>query len=227
MQAIGTKSVASFLTWIITAALFLSAVSGGIVILMVIVLMITSSESQDFLVSAWPVWVDRVQAPFALVAAHRNVSELALNVNQGTLHFASTGLGYYLLKLLDAVFNIGVVVVILALLRQIFATLAQNHPFTPENARKLRTIAILILLIAPYNLLKSLVYYLYITRHVSVSGGDFLYWSEWFRSASMEGKILIVPEVGIQPLLIGLVLLVIAELFRIGAELQTDKESII
>jgi hypothetical protein len=85
----------------------------------------------------------------------------------------------------------------------------------------------LILLIAPYNLLKSLVYYLYFTRNVSVAGGEFLYWSEWFRSASGEGKILIVPEVDFQPVLIGLVLLVIAELFRIGAELQADKEAII
>jgi hypothetical protein len=131
MQALGTKSVASFLTWMITAALFLSAVGGGIAILIMVVLIITSTESQDFLVSAWPVWVDRAQAPFELVAAHRNLKELKLNVNQGTLHFASAGVGYYFFKLLDAVFSIGVVVVILALLRHIFATLAQNHPFTP------------------------------------------------------------------------------------------------
>ena len=227
MQATRTRSVATVLRWMINVALFIVSVSGGLTLLLMVVIMVTSTHPKDMLVSAWPVWVDQVQTPFELVATSRNLKELALNVNKGSLHFSSTDIGYYALKLLDAMVSIGIVVAVLALLRQIFDTLALNHPFIPENARKLRTIAILVLVIAPYNLLKSLVYYLYITRNVAVQGGEFLYWSEWFRSGSGEGKILIVPQVDFLPVLVGLVLLVIAELFRIGAELQQDKESII
>jgi hypothetical protein len=186
-----------------------------------------SSQDEGELMSAWPVKLyPPVESTYSTAPSHSQIVNPVIKINEGTIEFTSSEFGYYLLKALDVIITFACVIYITYLLREIFRTLSNNHPFTSENARRLRTIAILIVLVVPYKILRSILYYSYIKSNIALKGGEWIDWRGFFK-LDTKGSILLTMDLDVNALILGILLLLITEIFRIGAALQEDKDSII
>jgi hypothetical protein len=101
-----------------------------------------------------------------------------------------------------------VVVFVLLCLRRIFASLVEGYPFTLDNARRIRWIAVIVLCGEIVIKLVEFFTQRYIRSNFEAEGltlnADF--------------------ALDLSTIFVGLVLLVLSELFRIGSELQREKE---
>jgi hypothetical protein len=101
-----------------------------------------------------------------------------------------------------------VVLLVLSFLRRIFASLVDGHPFTMDNARRIRWIAITVLC-------------------GEVAGSVVVFITQRYIRSNFESQGLTLNAdlaLDLSTIFVGLVLLVLAELFRIGSELQIDKD---
>jgi hypothetical protein len=90
----------------------------------------------------------------------------------------------------------------------------------------LRTIAILIVLVVPYKILRSVLYYSYIKSNLTLKGGEWIDWWGFF-GLDVKGNVLLTIDIDVSALVLGILLLLTTEIFRIGTALQEDKDSII
>jgi len=96
-------------------------------------------------------------------------------------------------------------------LRKIFRSLRAGEPFAYENFARLRKIGVFVLLFAVLGLGKSLFNRYLLSQHF------------WYHGKTYSGRL----SLGIDVILIGLVILVFAEIFRHGYKLKTENESFI
>jgi hypothetical protein len=186
-----------------------------------------SSQDAGELMSAWPVKLyPPVESTYSTSPSHSQIVNPVIKINEGTIEFTSSEFEYYLLKALDVIITFACVIYITLLLREIFRTLSNNHPFTSENAQRLRTIAILIILVVPYKILRSVFYYSYIKSNLTLKGGEWIDWWGFF-GLDVKGNVLLTIDIDVSALVLGVLLLLTTEIFRIGTALQEDKDSII
>jgi len=102
---------------------------------------------------------------------------------------------------------LGFVSYVLGKLRGVFQTLTAGHPFVPENAARIRAVAIAVMVGEVVRAAIVFAENLYARTHVAVSGLQFDRW----------------PQVEIQTLVHGLIILVIAEVFRLGTRLDEEQ----
>ncbi len=200
-------------------------VIAAVVVLATFTLTVFSEE--DTLLSAWPVTLSEQPADVALTADDPTVYDLSLTVSQGVIRFSADTAAHYLLKLVDALLLFGVAITITVLLKRITNTLRASSPFVISNARRLRIIALLLIGLVPYDVLKGLVYRSFLMSRTSVISGEYISFFNGPSSSTENQPVWIDLPVDVQPLLIGLVLLVIAEVFRSGVLLRLDNESIV
>ncbi|HAG91679.1 MAG TPA: hypothetical protein DCL41_07390 [Bdellovibrionales bacterium] len=99
------------------------------------------------------------------------------------------------------------VLMVIRLLRQLFKTFAEDSPFTKSNIRRLRLIAVGIL-------------------GISISSGLFSFINAYLLSQQFGGEgIRLVARGGfnISTLFAGVVIFILAEIFRLGAELEDER----
>ena len=110
--------------------------------------------------------------------------------------------------LVFAFFMLGFATAIVYQLRRIFANLKAGQPFIPENARRIRAIGLLVILAC------------LVQSFLGFGLGTIL-----AKNLAIEG-VTIRPQLnfGLDGFLIGLVILVLAEVFRYGAALQEDRD---
>lgn len=224
MEVIHHQPLVALLRRLVNVALFVEV---GIAAVTVIMFIMTASSPDDRLLSAWPVEIEEYVPVATLTTSNEHLSDLTLVQNRGTIEFSSDSVGYYLLKFADTVLVFALAIGITLLLRKVFRSLSNHHPFTAANAQRIRRIALLVILIAPYSLLKSLVYRYYIVRNIAIDGKEYVSFSDLFSRGLFEHEVWIDLNVDLLALFIGLVLLIIAEVFRIGVLIQTDNESIV
>ena len=107
-------------------------------------------------------------------------------------------------------------------LRRITAAIAANNPFTAETVRSFRRLCLYMLAGAPLTLARESAISLYIRSHFEV-GNERLHFGMW--SLGTLGDIL---ESSVMVFVfLGLCLLVMAEIFRIGFEYKQDSQSIV
>jgi len=93
-------------------------------------------------------------------------------------------------------------------LRRVFETLIAGNPFVPENAIRIRAVAIAVIV---GELARAAVVYaenLYATTHVAIAGVRFDTW----------------PRPSLTTIGLGLIILVIAEVFRLGTRLDEEQQ---
>ncbi len=225
MKILGQNSVAHNIQTLLGFFLYMQI--GAALISAVFFIMAISSGDEGGLLSTWPVTVyPPVESPYSTVATHPHIFEPDIRINEGTIQFSSREVGYYLLKAIDGVLVFAYLIYITYLLREIFRTLSSHQPFTTINVRRLRIIALLVLLVVPYQILRSIAYYSYIKNNIRITGGEWINWGGFF-GLEAKGNILLTLDVDMGALFTGVLLLIITEIFRIGTALQEDKESII
>lgn len=97
---------------------------------------------------------------------------------------------------------------VVRLLRQIFATLVEDRPFLAENAGRVRRIGVAILVLAFVQWVGELLSGTYIARHVHLEGVSFM--------------VRLNPDLTM--IFFGFLVLILAEVFRRGAQLQEDND---
>ncbi len=205
MKAIGKRSVASVLKLLVTAAWYLQfAVFCGVLGLFVYIF-----TQKEYIGSDVPVKVHEYPRVTGIASASPDLQDTYLTLNAGMLHVEQR-INWQLMVAMLAYF-IGFAALCLTithLLRQIFATLTTRQPFDPQNANRLRRIALLVMLFAPLELCND------VFMHAVVSN-----------NFSRE-KVKFALQLGInfQVIILGAVLLVIAEVFRVGTQLREENE---
>jgi hypothetical protein len=133
-------------------------------------------------------------------------------VREQLLSFTDNSLGRKLLQTLHNLVNIGVLMFITWLLLQIFKSLAQDNPFGAGNAQRIRWMGFAVLFLVFFDAVEAFMSRFYTAATVTISGAQLHRYNYSF---------------DLETFLLGLLLLILAEVFRRGAEYQADSESIL
>ncbi|MGB3179891.1 MAG: hypothetical protein WBB45_00770 [Cyclobacteriaceae bacterium] len=227
MERTAPNRLIGFLKRLTDAALIFE---GGFLLLSLVFYLFTVFGN-DELISAWPVHfavpTEQVatEPAYKVVVTGGSITSAALLANEGELSFTSSGSGYYLLKLADILVPFAIAIWITYLARRLFQSLKAQSPFTAENPGLIRNIALLLILLLPYSLLRAWIYHSYIRERILMEGIEYGKLTTLF---SETGPTLWLDwSPNLEALLAGLLLLVVAEIFRTGEVLKTDNEAII
>ncbi|WKN42578.1 DUF2975 domain-containing protein [Tunicatimonas pelagia] len=224
MQYVRHKKLISTLRGLVIFALILEILMAAMVL---IIFATTIISSEDTLLSAWPVEVGAAVTDLRTSSIHPHLSDVAVTINQGSIQFSSESVDYYLLKFLEIALGFAITIGVTWLLIRILSSLQHQRIFTTENAHRLRNIALLVILATPYSLIKSLTYRGYIATTIEVEGKEYANLFDTFSANLSSNQIWLSFDTNWQALLTGLILLIIAEVFRVGVLIKLDNESIV
>jgi hypothetical protein len=212
MKAIGRKSVSSVLKKIISVIFYLE-------FLLVLTLPMVFLDD-DGIRYSWPVTLDAINIQPVVTSAKPRITDFAVHEryqisDQSTkkvLSFEDATMGRRLLQTLHNIVNIAAILLITCWLKKLFTDLASNKPFTDKNSKRVQWISWVVLALVFFDVIQSLLYRAYTASTVSITGASLDVYDFGF-----DGR----------AFLLGLLLLVIAELFKRGYEYQSDSESIV
>lgn len=203
MQTLGKGSLAWWLKLLLDVLWWIFALIICVVLLVMIAGLISGPDSQ--LNVDLNVQFNLDDAAYDIRPAESGVSEATIKKATGQLNFKTRFFtpffAWWLIQL-------GVALVILYQLRKLFAALAAKAPFELSNAKRVRFIAVTILVAQALGALMSVVY----TRQL--------------RETFVTQGLTITPtwNFNLGVIILALMLLVIAEVFRIGAEMKAEQD---
>lgn len=208
MKTLGKYSLASFIRFIISAAWYIQ-----LFFLVFLTFAITVKFFKDGTTEPTPETVavrltqSRPVAVTTVASAKLTAAELKLDAGQLTFNHQSSKqiIGFNLLSMWVA---FAISLSITYLLRQIFRSLTQSNPFVVHNAQRLRIIAFLIMFSAVTSFAHDAVVNWFLQQ-------NFLLHNSGIRAHLV---------IDLKTLMAGLIVLVIAEIFRIGARLQEEQD---
>ena len=205
MKVIGKRSIASVLKFIITAAWYLQFV----LLAFVLGVLLLVFFSKDFVDSDLEVKLVQPQTIEEVASANPAFWDASLKLNEGVLHY-KTRIDWKLVlfSLSYVLIFFGLTLSVTYLLRKIFSTLTHETPFIHENAVRIRKIAFLIMLLAPLEFTEKVYHHLVASYYFTLAGD----------------RIATHLTFDFQKLLFGLILLIIAEVFRVGTQLKEENE---
>ncbi|WP_235299681.1 DUF2975 domain-containing protein [Portibacter marinus] len=220
MHQLRFKGLLKIFLWTINLALIVEIAIAAIVIILMLVII----NSDENLVSGWSAFLPEINESYT-VSQSPKIETATASAREVHIQFSATGMIYYFLKFIETIFNLSIIIWITFLLGKIFRSLHNEHPFTVRNAIRLRTIASLIIAIIPFSTIQSLVYRNYISNNISIEGKTYVY--SIFPMELAKNEIWLDFQMNLQYLLIGGLLLLVAEIFRIGVFFKEDSESIL
>ncbi len=150
---------------------------------------------------------DLAPAAFTAEAATLGVEGVLVKEASGTFHFRSTNVALLATWLGALALWLTAGLVVIHHLRRLFQTLAAGAPFAPANASRIRAIGLVVLALELCYRLLVLLQSLFLRHHFETSG---LVFRVEFRPS-------------LTLVFLGLVLLVISEIFRLGTALERDQ----
>ena len=207
MQLFGNRSLAWVLKWITDAAILFLL----IILVWVLVYMRTSPPGGQL-----PFLLD-LELPnqiFEPTSAETEVTGLVSAYTQITFRMESGSWQGTVLGVSGMVVGFGVLVWILWLLRMILSSLVARQPLTSVNGRRFRSIGLLLLFNWVFGGLWRISAYFYLQQHFQLPPfpGYFRLFREHFELTN---------------LFLALLILLMAEILRLGAEYRTDSEKVI
>lgn len=197
--------MASVLKFILGAAWYLQ----WVLLVFVVCVLVVAFAARDTVENDAPVNLLYHQEIPGLETTHPDFSDPVLRLKEGVLHYkARVEWKMVLMAFAHIGFQFFITLSITYLLRKIFRTLTHEVPFLPQNALRIRKIGILIMLLPPLHFFENAYHYWAASTHFTLAGEKL-------------GTHL---EFDFQTLLLGLVVLIIAEVFRIGTQLQQENE---
>jgi serine phosphatase RsbU (regulator of sigma subunit) len=210
MKLLGRWSLASFMKLVIDVPYYFLLVILPVVFVIALWLALTPGHSGSVQIEI-PVRFQLDPASHPIVTSRQDIQDVAITQVHGTLQvrgrvsrmgIAWAGWGY-------GIISMGVVLFVLNRLRAIFRTLRDQNPFVPLNASRIRMIGIVLVLGELANTGLGAWYAERVTREISVAGLTLN--ADW----SLNGWVIFS----------GLILLMVAEVFRLGADMKGDLET--
>lgn len=212
MKALGSKSISSVFTRAITLAWYLE-----FLLLLTPPLVFLDDDGIRY---SWPVTLASQNTKPAIGPASDRITafelhgraDVKLTSSGQTLSFEDSTLGRRLLQTLHNLVYIGLILFVTWQLKKIFSAFSRNQPFAGNNAGRIKWIAFSILFLVFFDVWEDILHRLYTTSTIMLSGATFDPYSFRFDFRTFT---------------LGLVLVVLAEVFRQGFEYQADSESIL
>jgi hypothetical protein len=210
MKLLGRWSLASFIKLVIDVPYYFLLVVLPVVFVAALWLALTPAHSGSVQIEI-PVRFQLDPASHPIVTSRQDIQDVSITQVHGTLQvrgrvsrmgIAWAGWGY-------GIISIGVVLFVLNRLRAIFRTLRNQNPFVPLNASRIRMIGIVLVLGELANTGLGAWYAERVTREISAAGLTLN--ADW----SLNGWVIFS----------GLILLMLAEVFRLGSEMKGDLET--
>lgn len=186
---------------------------------------ILSISGEETLLSAWPAEFTHKPETHNLVADKPAVANATLLTSHAELVFSSNTPGYYVLKLADIIIPFTVAFFVILSLRKLFRNLLRTQPFTIDNIRQIRQVAYLLLMLVPLGLLRTIMYHRYIRAHIQVEDLDYAPLDQWLTKTAPA--LWLEYELNTDALLAGLLLLVLAQIFRSGVVIKEENEAFV
>lgn len=215
MRAMGKGSIASFLTLLLNAAWGLVAL--GLVLATLLLILSPFVKGPMEVDASWLVVGTTMTIPvsFTVDDQRHRVTAPALGIEdahirnaRGSLRFPTRRGGAFVVgNTIVLIFAFALALWVLSLLRAVFRTLRDGQPFVPANATRLRWIAWGVIL---GELARSAMVFFenyYAMTHFSADGLHF------------DAR----PDLNISAIISGLIILVIAEVFRAGTRLDEEQ----
>ena len=212
MKALGSRSISSFLKRVITVAWYLE-----FLLLLTLPLVFLDDGGLTY---TWPLTLSQPDADPRITAASSGITAIKLHkdcyhedrISAQVVSFEDGTLARKLLQTLHNLAYIGVILFVTWQLKRLFESLAGDQPFRPRNASRVRAIAFAVVFLVFFDVVETLLSRLYTGATLAVAGARL----DWY-DYSFDGE----------TLLLGLLLLIIAEVFRRGTDYQADSESIV
>lgn len=205
MKVLGKRSVASVLQFITTIAWYIQ----WVLLVFVLGVLLVVFIGKDHVDSDLDVKLVESQTIPEVAASSEEFWDVSLKLDAGKLHYKTPIDWKVVLFSISYVLTyFGLTLSITFLLRKIFSTLTQETPFTPENAVRIRKIALMIMLLAPLKFAENVYHHLLASHYFTLAG------ERLATHLSFDFQII----------LFGLILLIIGEVFRVGTQLKEENE---
>jgi hypothetical protein len=212
MKALGSHSISSILKRVITVAWYLE-------FLLLLTLPLVFLE-EGGLTYTWPLTLSQPDASPRITAASPGITGIKLHrdclhdarLSEQVVSFEDGTPARKLLQTLHNLAYIGVIMFITWQLKKLFESLAGDQPFRRRNASRVKAIAFAVVFLVFFDVAEALLSRLYTGATLAVAGAKL----DWY-DYSFDGE----------TLLLGVLLLIIAEVFRRGTDYQADSESIV
>ncbi len=205
MKALGPKSLSSVIKTILDVAFYLTLVFGTLISIALITLPVLESE---YLTRNPTVFFELEPTTYQVWSEELGIENAEISAARGSIEIQGVSRTRTLIELGLALLVVGVVALVFANLREIFKTLKKEDPFVRANAGRIRFIGFAII-------------FGEIGRALLVFG-EALELKRDFTTVGLTLRAMF--ELELVPVLEGLVLLVIAEVFRLGAKMKEEQD---
>ena len=204
MKAVGERSIASFIRFVLDVAWWLVVVSLGLLTGLLVLSFCVNLEGQRLTMNL-PVALE-LNAPVHYTSASA-YPDGRIEKLRGNLRFPIRQGAFLTVSMFLIVLLLGLLLWVLTQLRQVFRSLSRGQLFIPENARRIRWVGFSVIF---GELARAAVLYFwsyYTSQHFTANGLRFVAATD-FNGITIVG---------------GLAILVIAEVFREGTRLHEDQ----
>ena len=212
MKWLGKKSVASMLKWINDGFLLLF----GLVFLSLIIFIVIRFSRPSYEVYDWPIELKQKATSHSVQTLTPNKEVIKITSDHYKISFRTNrdwGTIAYLLG--GGTLAFAWMIRFLWLIRHILKSMVHKNPFTRDNALRFRQIGFLIMGLPVLMALRHLVTSWYLSAHFSFPGPPFSPIRAFFNHFDFGF------------IFLGLLILLLAEIFRLGTEYKEDSQSIV
>jgi hypothetical protein len=212
MKTLGNRSVSSFLKKIVTLLWYLE-----FLLLLTPPLVFMDDDGIRY---SWPVTLTSIEVQPQIKPLSPKITGIKLqdryNVESTThermLSFDDSTLGRRLIQTLHNLVYIFLIMFITWQVKHILTGFSANQPFGNQNVTRIRWIAFSVLFLVFFDVFEDILHRSYSEFTITLNGATF----DWYNNGF-----------DLRTLLLGILLLIIAEVFKRGTEYQTDSESIL
>mgnify|MGYP000318115442 FL=1 len=204
---------ARILDWLLTAVLML-AVAASVIALAFVIIAPLAGQPLDAGYSVRLEGAPDVQSDAG--GAHADI-------RQGSLIVTGAGLVADLFRAADVLITGALWIAAIWMLRRVCRQVAAQRPFAPATAQGLAYAGMLILLVPAWQAVRALIWQVILFPHAPAETPLI----HTFAHVPEGGALRMMPDIDAGLLVAGLVLLVVAQAFRVGAEVQRDSDEIV
>ncbi len=221
MKILGKRSIATVLKVAINFLwYFVLFVFSGIFVAFVVIFFFTGTSYE---IHGWPVHIEPSPTAFEIQSKNQEHSVIEVQVEKTELSFKTERDWQTItMRFTDLVVGGGMILMLIHLLRSVIGTLIINKPFVWENVIRFRKMAVLIILLPFFEAIRGLFISMYIRANFTIAR-PLKHLGMWDLGAAGD----FFRHFDLGWIFLGLVFLVLAEIFRSGLQYKEDSESIV
>lgn len=222
MKILGTRcSIASILKWSTDVMFVLVSILGGAILILFTWLYFISGPQYD--IHGWPIYAEVPQSAFDIQPLKPGLEVIEVQIDRPTIGFITErSWETIVIQLGSVLVGFTILIAFFRQLRKITRSLTNSNPFTFENVKRFRRLAMLSLAGIPLSLARSAGISLYVRSHFEIGSPrkHFGMWDLGSLGDILEGEIMVF-------VFMAMIMLVMGEIIRIGLEYKEDSHSIV